>query len=328
MSGRPLRAGCACIYPHIAVLAVNRPLRHFINIRQGNPGTAGDSARAVGFLPVPGDFPLAVTAEFQVHDRRGTVAHGKIFILARQHQLDRLAGYFCQPRADRTLHPDRELAAETAAHVLADCLHLVLVQLEQLCEIVPGTVNRLGGNPHFQLVILPLRYSTVSFKSIVYLDLGADRLLSSVRRRSKNLLDLFLVPVAIPSDIALFADTGCVLFHRVFLCHHIRQLIVFHPDQPEGFLSRVRADCSHCSDLLTLIAHRVFLQVQHCLDPGVLFRSAEIDVFHVGMRVGAAQDSAVEHARQNNILSVLGRSVDLFRPVGARHVFRDISHLF
>ena len=57
---------------------------------------------------------------------RWTVAGGEVLFLAIEHQLDRCVRHLRKPRADQPFGAERQLAAEPAAHVLADDAHVGL----------------------------------------------------------------------------------------------------------------------------------------------------------------------------------------------------------
>ncbi len=116
--------------------------------------------------------------------RRRPIAGRQMFFLAIEHQLDRSIGRLGQFGAHQALGADAQrLAAETAAHVLAENAHIRLRNAQRAGEILARAVDSLGGNPCRQLVALPFAYRAMRFHAGVRDDLGRIGLLDRFRRR-------------------------------------------------------------------------------------------------------------------------------------------------
>src|SRR4029079_10151068 len=67
-----------------------------------------------------GDDAVSRYARLDVRRRRPAVSGGEMLFLAIEHQFDRRARLLRELRADQSLRAELQLAAEAAAHVLAD----------------------------------------------------------------------------------------------------------------------------------------------------------------------------------------------------------------
>ena len=91
-----------------------------IDVGQREARRRARAARAPRLGVERGDDAVGRHARLDPRRGRRTVAGGEVLFLAIEHQLDRRVRLLRQPRADQPFGAERQLAAEAAAHVLAD----------------------------------------------------------------------------------------------------------------------------------------------------------------------------------------------------------------
>ena len=116
--------------------------------------------------------PSLLPAIFTVPKALGPVAGGGDFLLAVEHELDRGAGAAGQLGGGDALDVRAELAAEAAAHVVGDALHLGRRHAEPAGERRRRPRPCLRGGPDGQPAVrVPLGDQAVRFEALV----GDDR---------------------------------------------------------------------------------------------------------------------------------------------------------
>src|SRR5439155_3569599 len=124
-----------------------------------------------------------------VRGRRRPVAGIEMLLFAIEHQLDRRLRLLRELRADQSLGVRTELAAEPAAHVLRDAVHVRLRNLESLRELLRRLNHRLRRDPGRQLVAIPLADTTVCLETDVRNHMGGVRGVDDVRRFRESVLE-------------------------------------------------------------------------------------------------------------------------------------------
>ena len=102
------------------------------------PAPVAAPGRAVGLVVDSGERAVLLRAQLDGDEGARRVARAQLLLLAVQHQLDGRAGLLRQLAGDHRERAARrrgaELAAEAAAHVLADDAHVLAVDAEGLGE--------------------------------------------------------------------------------------------------------------------------------------------------------------------------------------------------
>src|SRR5438477_12965887 len=104
-----------------------------------------------------------------------------MLFLAIEHQLDRRTRELRELRADDALRIGRELAAETAAHVLRDDTHVRLWNAKRLRVALRALMHALRCDPCGELVAFPLADRAVRLETHVRADVRRIRLPDDVR---------------------------------------------------------------------------------------------------------------------------------------------------
>ena len=118
MAGRPHRARRPGV--RVDVLVASAPVRERVDVGDREAGADAGAARAVALRVERDAGAVGRDAGLDLRGRGGAIASGEVLFLAIEHQLHRRAGQLRQLRADDALGVGPELAAEAAAHVLAD----------------------------------------------------------------------------------------------------------------------------------------------------------------------------------------------------------------
>ncbi len=182
MSGRAHRALLAGVDEDVLVRAA--AIRDLINVRQREAGGGARAARAPRLGLERGDHAVGRDAGFDLRCRRRPIAGRQMLFLAIEHQLDRRIGRLGELGADQPFGADAQrLAAEAAAHVLADDAHVGLRNAQRAGEVLPRAVDPLRRDPRRQLVAVPLADRAVRLQADVRDDVRRVGLLDRVRRR-------------------------------------------------------------------------------------------------------------------------------------------------
>jgi hypothetical protein len=100
-------------------------------------------------------------------DAGGAIAGGQVFFPAIEQELYGSAGLpGCQGRNDRVF-AGVVLAAESTPHVVFDDAHLILAESQRLGDLIPHTVDVLGGIVQCQGIAFPQCHAAVRFQAIV-----------------------------------------------------------------------------------------------------------------------------------------------------------------
>ena len=160
MAGRPHRPLLAGVGEDVLVRAA--AIRDPIDVRQREAGGGARAACAPRFGIERGDDAVGRNARFDPRRRRRPIAGCQMLFLAIEHQLDRRIRRLRQFGADQAFGADAQcLAAEAAAHVLADDAHVGLRNAQRAGEVLPRAVDALRRDPRRQLVAIPLAYRAV-----------------------------------------------------------------------------------------------------------------------------------------------------------------------
>ena len=179
-----------------------------------------------------------------------------------------------------------------------------------------------------QLVSIPLRDASVSFERYVRLNrCGIDRLV-----RFRRLLEA-------SADVAALEDLGGrridaarkdqrrIGFERFLHFHHERHRIVVDTDNRDSVVGDLRGYRSDSRHFLSGEAHDLIVAFKRGANAGQPARTCEIDVAHTSMRVGAAQDRAIDHPGHFDIVRVARAARGLERAIESRHFRADHGHL-
>ena len=166
-------------------LCVRRRLCDAIDVRQREAGGGAGAAGAPRLRVERGDHAVGRDARLDLCGRRRPIAGDEVLFLAVEHQLHRRAGFLREPRADQAFGAERQLAAEAAAHVLADDADVGLRNRERAGEVLARRVDALRGDPGRQLVAVPLADRAVRLHAGVRDDVRRVGLLDGVRRVSE-----------------------------------------------------------------------------------------------------------------------------------------------
>ena len=287
-----------------------------------------------------GDLAV-LRADLAVHDVVAREAGGHQVLRPVLHPLDRHAGHDRAGDGAHVAGVDRHLVAEAAADVLALDPDHVLGQPRDVGVDGPVGVRRLvavvdvelaglrvevGDDPaRLQRRRVAARVDDVPADDGVGLGEGllGGRLVAGLPGRARQVVALARLVVA---------DQRRVGVERLAGVDHRRQRLVLDVDQRERVVGRVLVGRDHERDLLALEADLVArqhglgvvgdrrhpgqaerLQVlggDHRRDVGVLQRRRGVDRDDLGVRVGAAQDRAVHHPRQVDVVEVGALAAD------------------
>jgi hypothetical protein len=118
--------------------------------------------------------PSLLRADLDGHERARGVAGAEVLLVAVEHQLDRRARRLREPAGDdREGAPGgrrAELAAEAAAHVLAQHAHVLAVDAERLGDTFAHGEERLRRGVDRELVAFPGRDDAVRLERRVGVD--------------------------------------------------------------------------------------------------------------------------------------------------------------
>ena len=131
-------------------------------------------------------MPSAETPALIFAAADGRLPVDEMLFLAIEHQLHRRARLLREPRADQPFGAELQLAAEAAAHVLADDADVRLRNAQAAGEVVARGVDALRRDPRRQLVAVPLAHRAVRLHAGVRDDVRRVGLLERVRRRLES----------------------------------------------------------------------------------------------------------------------------------------------
>ena len=158
-----------------------------------------------------------------------------MFFLAIEHQLHRRVGVLREPGADQPLAADAQrFAAETAAHVLTDHANVGLRDLQPGGEVLPRLVDALRGNPHRQLVAVPLTDRAVRLHARMRDHLRLVGLFDGVRGCLEPCRDIARLLRLTLTHVAAGEDLRCLRVERPLDQRDVRQHFVLDANQPGG----------------------------------------------------------------------------------------------
>ena len=320
MSRRPHRPLLAGVGEH--VLVGPAAIRDPIDIGQREARGRARAARAPRLGIERGDDAVGRDAGFDPRRRRRPIAGRQMLFLAIEHQLHRCVGVLREPGADEALaaHAQR-LAAETAAHVLANDAHVGLRNAQRGGEILARGVDALRRNPDRQLVPVPLAHGAVRFHARMRDDVRRIGFLDRMRRRLEagreiaRFLRLSLTHVS-AGEHRRRRPGQRLLDHR-----DVRQNLVLDADQPrrvDRVLLGVGGNGCH---LVALKHHAVVLRIGRIApdergpDARGAPRGRQIDRHDARVWMRGAQDAPVEHPRTIDVEGVFRAAGHFFGAV-------------
>jgi hypothetical protein len=235
VAGRAKRGGRPGVREDLVLLGLEvRVLAVEAGGRTRRPGPGGDASRTVGEVVDGGDRAVPLRPHLDRHQGARGVARAELLLLPVEHHLDRRPGLLREAagRGSESGAAGRggRLAAEAAAHVVADDAHVLAVEAECLREARPHREDPLRRRVDGELVALPGSDDTVGLEARMGVDRAVVRPLVDDVGLREPLLDVPAPAAAAPpgrsGDVALdggvrsrralveVVDEGGVFLHR------------------------------------------------------------------------------------------------------------------
>ena len=315
--------------------------------RAADAGATGDPARAVRFEVDRGEVAVALGADPDPLHRIGPVAGPEILRAPVEHQLDRGLRPLRQHGGDHARGAGAELGPESAAEKIGHDPDVIGRDFEELGQIVAESEHALGGGPDAQLPVLPARHGAVRLERVVQRHRGPVGPLDGRVGLPEAGLDVAALADARGRGVLVIGeDLRGAWLARLVRVDDVRQDLVARLDQADGVLGDLGGDRRDRGDLLACVQHAAQpsgsalllaglvdrapgilglpkgreavrpVEDEHGLDAREARRARGIDGNDARMSVRAAQDRAMKHAAQLDVVGVggpaghLGRAVD------------------
>ena len=310
---------------------------------------------------VLGTDDLAVLAHGGLDADVQPLAHIGILelVLARVGQLDRAARTTHGQRNDDAFERGAGLAAEAAAHRLADDADLVQREVERLRQRAPHRKRRLARRPDRQLAIRHvLRGAGVRLDGHVLHVRDVEAVVKHAVRLRKRAVRVALAQDVVVRDVRpLFGiedgqhlvgvqvrmDERRIRLHAVQRVEHRRQLLILHLDEPAGLFCDLKALGRHSRDRLATELGRadgqeVFvLQIQaaalfialagdHAAHALERLRLGGVDGQDLRVRIRAALHLRIQRARETDIVGKLRGTRDFLDGIQPFYGLTDYLH--
>ena len=267
---------------------------------------------------------------------------------------------------DQRLQLYVELGAKSAAHERHANAHPVLRPAEKPRDLDAHEGRALRRRMDGEMVLGTFRHRDDRLERRVHHLLRAEAVLEHPLRRGHRLRRIAVPQAKVERHIRVLHALQVLEIrerpgglqglvhdrlggHRLHLVVHRRQLLVFGGDEMHGLLRHVRIGGEHHRDRLADMAHlvdcehrliverRAVVRLRHhrlhfcarddAMHAGNSARGAHIDALDASVRHRRAEDLAVEHARQPQVVDVLGAAGDLEPGLEARHRAADLVRL-
>ena len=244
-----------------------------------------------------------------------------------------------QRSVDRVL-ADLELGSETATHVVADDPDVRQGQSHCPRQALLDAVDALGGVPDGEPVAIPFGHRAVRFHGRVDLTLRPVGALDHHLGLGETGGEVAaLAHRRFPDDVATLVDCRRGWFEGGLVIDHKRQHLVLDLNRPDGVYGLQRRLRGDDGDFLAFVAAAGVEELagefattripghirprrfagQHRKDARHFFRLAGVDLQNIGVGMRAAQDRAVQHLRQGDIVGVDCSPTDAFIGVDPRY---------
>ncbi len=317
---------------------------------------------AVAGLLNRGHGSVLLDAHLEVLNGVPTSVRAQPVVLAGQLQQHRSVRLLRQGRRDQVEVIAAVLVAETAAHVLADDLDLVVFETQIPRVVMAAVGDALGRRVNRDLVPVPLGQSRAGLHLGVLNEGRRISILEHAIRCPEPRSDVAHAPchrsgfvAKVQAEIALGPDLGSPSLQCFFQIDHEWQLLPIDVDERQRFFGHVAIDRGYRGHRLADVAHRV---VEHVADvlgdvlgsiavlpaPGDRARAVDVlvglvshDGAHARKRLGSGdvdatdarvrmrtpQDTRIQHAGDSDVARIRGLSGDALIRVDARHVVPD-----
>ena len=249
-----------------------------------------------------------------------------MLVAAREHHLDRHTGRLGQPRGNNHFGSCTEFRAEAAAEELADYAHIVGWQTEIHRQIVARGKNTLRRAPNRELVSrrVEARNRAVRLEADVRLHGRRVGSLDRVRRDLESSRDVADARSRGPAHVGSAAENarGGIRHCAVHINHEPHRFVIDF-DQLERVGGQIGTDGGNRCDFLAGETDFAIFKCKNRAHAFEMLSRGQIDVANPRVRPRTAQDRAVKHPRQFDIVSVT-RSAGRFQwSVNARRGLAD-----
>ena len=295
-------------------------------------------------------------------ERRRVLGDGEELLLHRERHLHRPPGEEREHR-DQRLELDVELRAEAAAEERRAHPDAVLGPAEEARKLDPDEGRALRRGVDRERVLARLGHRHERLERRVHHLLGAERVLEDVVGGGERLPGVAAAQVVVERDVGVLAPLHVLQVgegagrlelvvhdrlrgHRLDLVVDRGQLLVLGDDEVRRLLGDVRIGREHDRDRLADVAHLVDREDRlvverravvrlgddgadvvggdHAVHAADRLRGADVDALDATVRDGAAEDLAVEHPRQAQVVDVLRAPGDLLPRLEPRDRAADL----